>query len=1036
MGTVKYTGPVASFHCPTNAEIRSLKVHFSPKQEGSGDPSPENVRPISGWTGVTTNSSNKNMFDLNWMLLSSGTLVDGVLTDTAANLLNSFSESIKPIPNTRYNDCITISITAKTDASSSSTGRGFTIKVAYDDGTYSNLIYFSNSSTSYTTVSATSTSGKKVIALHCDYGSGGANIWNIKDFQVELSATATSYEPYHGSTTNYEFGVLGKNKFNWNVEQGHASPVTSDYTTARSYPLNTYIIGMSSSNYYRDNYTNWVLNPSISNGTISFSSGGASGYGIGYPLKLMPNQTYFLSGETTNNGLAGTIYYDKDGALISTQGNRLNKTITIPDNTVTTMIVFYSNATNTSYTFSNIQLELGSTATAYEPYDPNHTVYGGWVDLISGEVQQEYGLMHLNETNDWTGYAKTGVKIRVYLDSGANAIASATYAKVPGTSDKFISQGQNGFPDENKYCFSNTTEGRIFLGLSSSITSLEDFKTWFGNLGGADFAYELITPITYHLAPIELQTFLGQNNVWSNADYVEVEYDLHETQDILNRKNFIIANQPHIVRPAAAPLQNFVTDVPAPLKECKVHFAPVQDLHGYDKPWVGGSGKNLWNNENIIYGTWTASNGTVSAIKSGCRTQDIIASAGNTYTIFYNGERPYSASIVELDENKNFILRTHKPWSGASSPSALTVTMSNDTKYFYAQVYNIDTSAAITPEILATYKIQLEKDSIATSYEPYENICPISGWTGLEVTRCGKNFSTAATGTEMAQKWPIISSSRALKFSGMESGQEFTLSASFTKASEPSSNKRLYLNGSQLANSTTNSIFDGPRADEPHNSIIHNWVNENGEIWISHNNRGLTYNDDFIEYAASLQNIQFELGDTATTFEPYNGTTIPIDWSIEAGTVYGGYVDLVKGEIWKTWDIIDLGTCTWIQYSNNPSIFYTRNLKNLKEHSNQYTVLCTAYPYEQQLNVTDTNDKTINDSQQLNLGNVAIRDTNYAESTSTEFKEAMNGVICAYKLATPQLVTTLTPTQLKTLRGTNNIWSNANDNIEIAYWTH
>ena len=52
MGTVKYSGPIASFRCPTEAEIRSLKVHFSPKQEGTGDPSPENVREIVGWDGV------------------------------------------------------------------------------------------------------------------------------------------------------------------------------------------------------------------------------------------------------------------------------------------------------------------------------------------------------------------------------------------------------------------------------------------------------------------------------------------------------------------------------------------------------------------------------------------------------------------------------------------------------------------------------------------------------------------------------------------------------------------------------------------------------------------------------------------------------------------------------------------------------------------------------------------------------------------------------------------------------------------------
>ena len=61
MGTVKYTGPMASFHCPTNAEIRSLKVHFSPKQEGTGDPSPSNVRPIVGWDGVEAYQAKKNI---------------------------------------------------------------------------------------------------------------------------------------------------------------------------------------------------------------------------------------------------------------------------------------------------------------------------------------------------------------------------------------------------------------------------------------------------------------------------------------------------------------------------------------------------------------------------------------------------------------------------------------------------------------------------------------------------------------------------------------------------------------------------------------------------------------------------------------------------------------------------------------------------------------------------------------------------------------------------------------------------------------
>ena len=49
--------------------------------------------------------------------------------------------------------------------------------------------------------------------------------------------------------------------------------------------------------------------------------------------------------------------------------------------------------------------------------------------------------------------------------------------------------------------------------------------------------------------------------------------------------------------------------------------------------------------------------------------------------------------------------------------------------------------------------------------------------------------------------------------------------------------------------------------------------------------------------------------------------------------------------------------------------------------------------------------------------------------------EDISTVQVVYQINTPQLVTTLTPTQLKTLRGTNNIWSNAGD-ITLSYWKH
>ena len=44
--------------------MKSVKVNIAPVQSGSGDPSPDNVRPISGWDSVKVTRSGKNILDL------------------------------------------------------------------------------------------------------------------------------------------------------------------------------------------------------------------------------------------------------------------------------------------------------------------------------------------------------------------------------------------------------------------------------------------------------------------------------------------------------------------------------------------------------------------------------------------------------------------------------------------------------------------------------------------------------------------------------------------------------------------------------------------------------------------------------------------------------------------------------------------------------------------------------------------------------------------------------------------------------------
>ena len=46
-------GAVASFADGTDLPLKSLLVNIEPVQSGSGDPSPSNISPISGWSAVT-----------------------------------------------------------------------------------------------------------------------------------------------------------------------------------------------------------------------------------------------------------------------------------------------------------------------------------------------------------------------------------------------------------------------------------------------------------------------------------------------------------------------------------------------------------------------------------------------------------------------------------------------------------------------------------------------------------------------------------------------------------------------------------------------------------------------------------------------------------------------------------------------------------------------------------------------------------------------------------------------------------------------
>lgn len=94
------SGGVASFaDGADNIPVKSLVVNIVPIQEGTGDPSPENVRPISGRQIVTVTRAGVNVWDEEW---ESGTYLNtsGTKYPSSTKIRNVNPISVKP--NTTY----------------------------------------------------------------------------------------------------------------------------------------------------------------------------------------------------------------------------------------------------------------------------------------------------------------------------------------------------------------------------------------------------------------------------------------------------------------------------------------------------------------------------------------------------------------------------------------------------------------------------------------------------------------------------------------------------------------------------------------------------------------------------------------------------------------------------------------------------------------------------------------------------------------------------------------------------------------------
>ena len=237
--------------------------------------------------------------------------------------------------------------------------------------------------------------------------------------------------------------------------------------------------------------------------------------------------------------------------------------------------------------------------------------------------------------------------------------------------------------------------------------------------------------------PIPVQLSVAENNVPVNVTLSEqegvslgvstpIEHTITqaEWQALMNDKADIIISS------ATGEIASFPDGANnLPVVSLAAGVNPAQDLHGYSKPWAAGAGKNLLDSATVFADT---ARYTVNADESvtvlatngqswtGTNVVGIPLEAG-TYTFY----RSNASGSVQIRQSSNNYTANILNLSNNVSSGSFTLTSADTIK-----IKPNTGSIAVYPN---TSFFQLELSSTASDWTPYENICPISGRTGLSV---------------------------------------------------------------------------------------------------------------------------------------------------------------------------------------------------------------------------------------------------------------------------------------------------------------
>ena len=451
---------------------------------------------------------------------------------------------------------------------------------------------------------------------------------------------------------------------------------------------------------------------------------------------------------------------------------------------------------------------------------------------------------------------------------------------------------------------------------------------------------------------------------------------------------------------------------------------PVQKQNGQSAVWPGGGGKNLYNAEAyplqpgfINYKTGAAQSLTSETYMCTRAFIPCEQLRGQTITISPepNGTNP-GAAFYSADNEAAYI-------SGGKGTAIL---VPDNASYLRFTVDTESENAAM-----------IEIGETATSWEPYESIWPISGYTGVEISAAGENLCPVLNVIPSDQAVTVtVNADGSVTINGTQGETDgiVALSTPFTVKK----NGKYFLSGCPSGGSAESYQLSFCLPNQAADENLASKKDTGSGVAFFPTITHQTCVCIRLAAGTTVENLTFHpmvsmyIAGETRPYEPYHGTIHNILFPASAGTVYGGELLLRSdGSAILSVDraLTDLGELT---YTYNQAGYFSARIPTAAvtpaDAQAVPDLLCSVLPIATRSQITNGQvDYGISIS--LNTNSFQVR---YGSITDpAELKTALDGYVAVTRLSSSQ-VYEFTAEQILSLAGSNNLYADTGD-IAVDY---